>query len=68
VLAVRSELRLQALDFWLRNPDYLADELVTEVKAGRLDDSHLAVASALLDDPEPSLRHYPMPRWLFGAR
>lgn len=67
VLAVRSELRLQALDFWLRNPDYLADELVTEVQAGRLDTSHLAVASSLLTHPEPTLRHYPMPRWLFGA-
>jgi hypothetical protein len=31
---IRSELRLQALDFWLRNPDYLADELVTKVEAG----------------------------------
>lgn len=67
VLAVRSELRLQALDFWLRNPDYLADELLTEVEAGRLDSSYVDVASALLDDPEPSLRHYPMPRWFYGA-
>lgn len=67
VLAVRSELRLQALDFWLRNPDYLADELVTEVETGQLDPSYLEVASRLLTDPEPTLRHYPMPRWLFGA-
>lgn len=67
VLAVRSELRLQALDFWLRNPDYLADELLTEVEAGRLDSSYVEVASTLLDDPEPSLRHYPMPRWFYGA-
>lgn len=67
VLAVRSELRLQALDFWLRNPDYLADELLTEVEAGRLDASYIDVASALLEEPEPSLRHYPMPRWLYGA-
>ena len=67
VLAVRSELRLQALDFWLRNPDYLADELLNEVDAGQLDASYVAVAAALLTDPEPSLRHYPMPRWLYGA-
>lgn len=67
VLAVRSELRLQALDFWLRNPDYLADELLTEVEARRLDESYVDVASMLLADPEPSLRHYPMPRWLYGA-
>ncbi|MFC4951022.1 hypothetical protein [Pseudonocardia sp. GCM10023141] len=67
VRAIRSERRLQALDFWLRNPDYLADELLTEVEAGRLDRSFVEVASSLLSDPEPSLRHYPMPRWLFGA-
>ncbi|WP_308818037.1 hypothetical protein [Pseudonocardia alni] len=65
--AIRSELRLQALDFWLRNPDYLADELLTEVEAGRLDRSFIEVASSLLSAPEPTLRHYPMPRWLFGA-
>jgi hypothetical protein len=67
VLAVRSELRLQALDFWPRNPDYLADELVTEVEAGRVDPSYLDVASSLLTDSESLLRHYPMPRWLYGA-
>lgn len=66
VRAVRSELRLQAMDFWMRNPDYLADELVTKVDAG-LDPSYLDVARRLLDDPEPDLRWYPMPRWFFGA-
>lgn len=64
---VRSELRLHALDFWLRNPDYLADELLTEVNAARLDVEYVAVAAHLLEDPEPNLRRYPMHRWLFGA-
>jgi hypothetical protein len=27
---VRSQVRLQKLDFWLRNPDYLADELLND--------------------------------------
>lgn len=67
VKAVRSELRLQAMDFWLRNPDYLADELVSMVEAGTADLSHLRTARSLLDDPEPDLRWYPMPRWFFGA-
>ncbi|NKQ57657.1 hypothetical protein HFP15_32830 [Amycolatopsis sp. K13G38] len=67
VKVVRSELRLQALDFWLRNPDYLADQLVSKVAAGDLPESYLDVAAQLLDDPEPDLRWYPMPRWLFGA-
>ncbi|WP_147457442.1 hypothetical protein [Micromonospora sp. CV4] len=65
--AIRSELRLQAMDFWMRNPDYLADELVTMVDAGKIHDGYLDVAWSLLNDPEPDLRWYPMPRWFFGA-
>lgn len=64
---IRSELRLQATDFWLRNPDYVADELITLVGSGDLDESYLAVAQKLLSDPEPDLRYYPMPKWLHGA-
>lgn len=64
---VRSELRLQATDFWLRNPDYLADELITLVESGVLDESYIEVARKLLNDPEPDLRYYPMPKWLHGA-
>lgn len=64
---VRSEMRLQATDFWLRNPDYLADELITLVESGAVDGSYLGVAQGLLDDPEPDLRYYPMPKWLHGA-
>ena len=67
VAVIRSEVRLHALDFWLRNPDYLADELLTEVEAGRLANEYVAVARQLLDDPEPQLRRYPMERWLYGA-
>lgn len=65
-LAVRSALR-QALNSWLRNPDYVADEPLTEVEAGRREASHVDVSSALFDDPELCLRRHPMPRWLFGA-
>lgn len=36
VAVIRAELRLQALDFWLRNPDYLAGELLTMVEANGL--------------------------------
>lgn len=34
IKAVRSELRLQALDFWMRNLDYLADEVISQVANG----------------------------------
>lgn len=67
VKAVRSELRLQAMDFWMRNPDYLADELISAVESGALADGFLDIAQSLLDDPEPDLHHYPMPRWFYGA-
>jgi hypothetical protein len=64
---IRAELKVQALDFWLRNPDYLADEIVTKVGVGELPKTFLDVARNLLDDPEPDLRWYPMPKWHFGA-
>ena len=63
----RSELRLQATDFWLRNPDYLADELITMVESAEIAEQYLTVARTLLEDPEPDLRYYPMPKWLHGA-
>jgi hypothetical protein len=67
VQAIRSELRLQAMDSWMRNPDYLADELVTMIEAGELEDGYLDVAWSSLNDPESDLHWYPMPRWFYGA-
>ncbi len=67
VKAVRSELRLQAMDFWMRNPDYLADQLISAVEAGALSAGMLDIARSLLEDPEPDLHYYPMPRWFYGA-
>jgi hypothetical protein len=66
VRVVHSQMRLQALDFWMRNPDYLADELLTEQVAGRRQDG-IALAKAILESDEPDLRRYPMVRYLFGA-
>jgi hypothetical protein len=68
VTVIRAELRLQALDFWLRNPDYLADELLAKVDAGELPkDEYLPVVEHLLESPEPDLHWYPMPKWHHGA-
>lgn len=67
VAVIRAELRLQALDFWLRNPDYLAGELLTKVEGGDLPECYLRVVEHLLDSPEPDLHWYPMPRWHHGA-
>ncbi len=68
VAVIRAELRLQALDFWLRNPDYLAGELLAMVEADGLPaDEHVPVIENLLESPEPDLHWYPMPRWHHGA-
>lgn len=64
---IRAELRLQALDFWLRNPDYLAHQLVDMVRNGDLPRRYLKSADDLLNSEEPDLRWYPMPRWRYGA-
>lgn len=68
VTVIRAELRLQALDFWLRNPDYLAGELLAMVEADGLPaDEYVSVIEYLLESPEPDLHWYPMPRWHHGA-
>lgn len=63
---LRSETRLQKLDFWMRNPDYLADELLDEYQAG-LRPNGLDIVRGILESEEPDLRRYPMIRFKFGA-
>jgi hypothetical protein len=64
---VRSQVRLQKLDFWVRNPDYLANELLNDYDNGDNDPTLLHLAAEILDSEEPELRRYPMLRYLFGA-
>lgn len=66
VCVLRGESRLQALEFWMRNPDYLANELLTEFETSRERDL-LTIAQRIFDDREPDLRRLPMVRYLFGA-
>ena len=66
VAVLRGQKRLQALDFWMRNPDYLADELLNDYVGGRRP-AGLTEAVAILESGEPDLRRYPMIRWLYGA-
>ncbi|WP_432079343.1 hypothetical protein [Streptomyces sp. YPW6] len=63
---VRTQVRLQKLDFWLRNPDYLADELLTDYESSR-EAPLLHLAGEILDSEEPEVRRYPMLRHHFGA-
>jgi hypothetical protein len=60
------EVKLQALDFWVRYPDYLADELLSRYEAtGSV--AYLNTAHKIFLDEEPNLRRVPMLRSYFGA-
>lgn len=62
----RGEARLHAFDFWMRNPDYLASELLDAYETTG-DVKHRQAAEAIFDNDEPDLRRVPMIRYLFGA-
>lgn len=66
VAVLRAESRLQKLDFWLRNPDYLADELLDDYERSG-EDVLLELAGNILDSDEPEICAIPMLRYLFGA-
>ncbi len=63
---VRGQVLLQKLDFWVRNPDYLANELLNRYESDG-DETDLTLARQILESDEPELRSYPMLRHLFGA-
>jgi hypothetical protein len=62
----RGEARLHAFDFWIRNPDYLAAELLDLFEASR-DVAYLAAVETIFVNEEPDLRRLPMIRYFFGA-
>ena len=66
VAVFRGESRLFAFDFWVRNPDYLADELLNMFEKDG-DGSHLETAKLIFATQEPEIRRYPMLRYRFGA-
>ncbi|GIH99169.1 hypothetical protein [Planobispora takensis] len=66
VAVLHAESRLQKLDFWLRNPDYLADELLNDYERSN-EDVLLDLAGTILDSDEPEVCAIPMLRYLFGA-
>lgn len=62
----KGEARLHAFDFWMRNPDYLASELLDAYETtGNI--KHLHAAESIFELDEPDLRRIPMIRYLFGA-
>ncbi|MFT7835711.1 hypothetical protein Q5530_06145 [Saccharothrix sp. BKS2] len=67
VSVVRTQVKLQKLDFWVRYPDYLANELLTEFEKSPDEPHLLTLAAGILDSDEPDLRRLPMLRHRFGA-
>ena len=61
VAILDGQARLQALDFWMRYPDYLANELLNAYEETGLKET-FDTAKRIFDDREPDLRHLPMIR------
>jgi hypothetical protein len=66
IAVLHAQSRLQALDFWMRNPDYLANELLNEFETSG-EQALLDLAQRIFDDRDPDLRRLPMIRYHFGA-
>lgn len=62
----RGEKRAMAIDFLVRYPDYLADELLNAYEAEG-DPADLAAVQAIFDADEPTVRLVSMVRWHRGA-
>ena len=62
----KGETRLWAFDFWIRNPDYLAAELL-DLFESTGEKAYLTAAEAIFENEEPDLRRVPMIRHFFGA-
>ncbi len=68
VKVIKAEMRVQAIDFWVRNPDYLAWELIEQYEqSGKLNRALLDQAEMVMSGDEPELRRLGMLRYLFGA-
>lgn len=66
VAIFKGEKRVQAFDFWMRNPDYLAAELLDLFDASG-ESRFLRAAERIFATDEPDIRRYPMVRFKFGA-
>jgi hypothetical protein len=60
------EKRLMAIDFWIRYPDYLADQLLNLYEATN-DPALLAEIQTIFDREEPDVRLIKVLRWRYGA-
>lgn len=63
-----SEVRIQKLDFLLRNPDYFAYELLHYARENHLQSEEIkALIKEIFNSKEPELRRFEMEKFFFGA-
>jgi hypothetical protein len=67
VKVIQSLSLLIKIDFWIRNPDYLADELLTEIEEQRQPPALLQRVASMIGGRAPALHRYPMAKYLYGA-
>jgi hypothetical protein len=68
VKVIRATSRLAKLDFWLRNPDYLANELLHDLESEAVNpEVCLTHVERMLSGDAPTLHLYPMQRYMYGA-
>ncbi|MBO2536546.1 hypothetical protein [Rummeliibacillus suwonensis] len=64
----KSEVKLQKIDFLLRNPDYFSYELLLFARDGKFDlDEVKTIVKEIFNTREPSIRRLEMERFFFGA-
>ena len=64
----QGETKIQKIDFWLRNPDYLSYELIQVAKKDFTNKYKIKnIVKKIFQDNEPILRRAEMKKFLFGA-
>lgn len=64
----KSEVRIQKIDFLIRNPDYLAYELLVEAKKTPVKKDEIkSIVKGIFQKGEPQFRRLDMERFFFGA-
>lgn len=65
---LHSEVKIQKLDFLLRNPDYLSYELLELMKSGRAEKTEIKdIIKTIFTENEPEIRKLEMEKFFFGA-
>ncbi|MCB0522255.1 MAG: hypothetical protein H6577_23665 [Lewinellaceae bacterium] len=65
---LQSEIKIQKIDFWLRNPDYFAYELLKLVKENPDKRTEIKlIVKDIFNSKEPEIRREEMEKFRFGA-